>query len=129
MLKKLLLAMGALVATMGFALAQVDVNQADQAALDGVKGIGPAVSKTIIDERKKGGDFKDWSDFEKRVKGIGDKNSSKLSQAGLTVNGQSKPAKNTANAVPRELKADARKSKAEAGQAKKDAATGAETKK
>lgn len=129
MLKKLLLAMGALVATMGFALAQVDVNQADQAALDGVKGIGPAVSKTIIDERKKGGDFKDWSDFEKRVKGIGDKNSSKLSQAGLAVNGQSKPAKNTANAVPREMKADARKSKAEAGQAKKDAATRAETKK
>lgn len=90
MLKKLILVIAAFIATMGFAFAQVDVNKADQAALDGVKGIGPKISKTIIDERKKGGDFKDWADFEKRVKGIGEKNSAKLSQAGLVVNGQSK---------------------------------------
>ncbi|MGZ3236484.1 MAG: ComEA family DNA-binding protein [Burkholderiaceae bacterium] len=91
MLKKLLLVLATFIATMGFAFAQVDVNKADQAALDGVKGIGPKISKTIIDERKKGGDFKDWADFEKRVKGVGEKNSIKLSQAGLVVNGQSKP--------------------------------------
>lgn len=91
MFKKLLLGVVALIATMGFAFAQVDVNKADQAALDGIKGIGPVTSKTILDERKKGGNFKDWSDFEKRVKGIGDKNSAKLSAAGLTINGQSKP--------------------------------------
>jgi len=90
MFKKLLLAVVALVVTMGFAFAQVEVNKADQAALDGVKGIGPVMSKNIIEERKKGGDFKDWADFEKRVKGIGDKNSTKLSQAGLTVNGKPK---------------------------------------
>lgn len=88
MLKKLLLAIAALIATMSFAFAQVDVNKADQAALDGVKGIGPKTSKTIIDARKKGGDFKDWADFEKRVKGIGGKSAAKLSAAGLTVNGQ-----------------------------------------
>ena len=76
---------------MGFAFAQVDVNKADQAALDGVKGIGPKTSKVIIDERTKGGAFKDWADFEKRVKGIGKKNAVKLSQAGLTVNGQALP--------------------------------------
>ena len=91
MLKKLLLAILAFAMTMGIAFAQVDANKADQAALDGVKGIGPTLSKTIIDERKKNGSFKDWADFEKRVKGIGDKNSDKLSQAGLTVNGQPKP--------------------------------------
>ncbi|HAT33498.1 MAG TPA: DNA uptake protein [Janthinobacterium sp.] len=90
MFKKLLLAVATLIATMGFAFAQVDVNKADQAALDSVKGIGPAKSKLIIDERTKGGDFKDWADFEKRVKGIGAKNSLKLSSAGLQVNGQSK---------------------------------------
>lgn len=90
MFKKLLLSVVGLIVTMGFAFAQVDVNKADQAALDGIKGIGPAKSKTILDERKKGGDFKDWPDFEKRVKGIGDKNSAKLSAAGLTVNGQRK---------------------------------------
>jgi competence protein ComEA len=88
MLKKLLLAVAVLIATMGFAFAQVDVNKADQAALDSVKGIGPKTSKTIVDERKKGGDFKDWADFEKRVKGVGEKSAAKLSDAGLTVNGQ-----------------------------------------
>ncbi|MES2931910.1 MAG: helix-hairpin-helix domain-containing protein [Pseudomonadota bacterium] len=90
MLKKLLSVVALFIASIGFAFAQVDVNKADQAALDSVKGIGPAISKTILDERKKGGDFKDWPDFENRVKGIGEKNSAKLSQAGLTVNGQAK---------------------------------------
>jgi competence protein ComEA len=97
MLKKLLLAIATLIATMGFAFAQVDVNKADQAALDGIKGIGPKTSKTIIDERKKGGEFKDWADFESRVKGVGEKSAAKLSDAGLTVNGQPHP-KSTANA-------------------------------
>jgi competence protein ComEA len=90
MLKKILLAVATMIATMGFAFAQVDVNKADAAALDSVKGIGPAKSKAIIEERTKGGEFKDWADFEKRVKGIGDKNSAKLSEAGLQVNGKSK---------------------------------------
>jgi competence protein ComEA len=90
MLKKILLAVATMIATMGFAFAQVDVNKADAAALDAVKGIGPAKSKAIIEERTKGGEFKDWADFEKRVKGIGDKNSAKLSEAGLQVNGKSK---------------------------------------
>ena len=53
MIKKLVLAVATLAATMGLAFAQVDVNKADQAALDSVKGIGPATSKAIIDERAK----------------------------------------------------------------------------
>jgi competence protein ComEA len=89
MIKKLMFAVATIVATMGFAFAQVDVNKADAAALDSVKGIGPKTSKTIIDERTKGGDFKDWADFEKRVKGVGGKNAKKLSMAGLQVNGKS----------------------------------------
>lgn len=88
MLKKLLFAVAAFVVSTGFAFAQVEVNKADQAALDGVKGIGPAMSKTILDERKKGGDFKDWPDLEGRVKGIREKKATKLSDAGLTVNGK-----------------------------------------
>ena len=47
MIRKLLLAVAALVACMGMAFAQVDVNKADQAALDGVKGIGPAIIKLL----------------------------------------------------------------------------------
>jgi competence protein ComEA len=89
MIKKLMLAVATLVATMGFAFAQVDVNKADAAALDSVKGVGPAMSKKILDERSKGGEFKDWADFEKRVKGVGEKNAKKLSQNGLQVNGKS----------------------------------------
>lgn len=123
MLKKLLLAVVTFIATMGFAFAQVDVNKADQAALDGIKGIGPKTSKTIIDERKKGGDFKDWADFEKRVKGIGEKNSAKLSQSGLTVNGQAKP-----NA-PAAAAKDDKKDKASASASASAASARAEPKK
>jgi len=121
MLKKLLLVVATLIATMGFAFAQVDVNKADQAALDGVKGIGPKMSKTILDERKKGGEFKDWADLESRVKGVGGKSSQNLSDAGLTVNGQPKPkAAAMKDDKKGSMKADAGKD-AKAGDAKKDA--------
>ena len=89
MMKKLMLAIATMIATMGFAFAQVDVNKADAPALDSVKGVGPKMSKAILDERAKG-EFKDWADFEKRVKGVGEKSSAKLSLAGLQVNGKSK---------------------------------------
>lgn len=88
MMRKLILAVATLVASMSFAFAQVDVNKADAAALDAVKGIGPAKTKAILEERKKG-EFKDWADLEQRVKGIGGKNAAKLSAAGLVVNGKS----------------------------------------
>jgi competence protein ComEA len=100
-----MLAAATMVATMGFALAQVDVNKADAAALDGVKGIGPKMSKAILDERTKGGPFKDWGDFEKRVQGVGEKSARKLSGNGLTVGG--KPLDGAAVAVA--PKADAKK--------------------
>ncbi len=91
MLNKLLLALVSVFASISFAFANVEINQADQAALDGIKGIGPTTSKAILDERKKGGNFKDWNDLQTRVKGVGDKSSEKFSQAGLTVNGAAKP--------------------------------------
>jgi len=101
MFKKLLFAVAAFITTMGLAFAQVDVNNADQAALDGVKGIGPKLSRTIIEERKKG-QFKDWADFESRVKGIGGKSATRLSQAGLTVSGKSRPGTSTTTAAKKE---------------------------
>jgi competence protein ComEA len=106
MFKKLVLAVATVIMTMGFAFANVDVNKADQAALDGVKGIGPTMSKAILAERKKGGDFKDWEDFQSRVKGIGEKNSEKFSQAGLTVGGVAKPGTKPATSKPKEKTAD-----------------------
>lgn len=77
----------------GLALADVEINSADQAALDGVRGIGAVMSKKILDERKAHGPFANWADLQKRVKGIGDKSSVKLSEAGLRVNGQAMPGK------------------------------------
>jgi competence protein ComEA len=79
------------VAAMLFALAAsaaVDVNKATDAELDGIKGVGPALSKRIIEARTRG-DFKDWADFMARVKGVKEKSATKLSAEGLTVNGQS----------------------------------------
>lgn len=90
MFKTILMLLVTLMASI--ALAQVDVNKADQAALDRITGIGPVMAKQILDERKKGGDFKDWNDLQRRVKGIGPKSAAKLSAAGLSVGGQ----KNTA---------------------------------
>lgn len=68
------------------ALAAVDVNKATQAELESIKGIGPAMSGRLLDERKKSS-FKDWDDLILRVKGLGPGNAAKMSEAGLTVNG------------------------------------------
>lgn len=84
MLKKILVLVAVLCATACFAA--VDVNKANAAELDGIKGIGPSLSGKILDERKKNL-FKDWNDLIARVKGLGDKNATKLSTEGLTVNG------------------------------------------
>ncbi len=87
MFKKLLCVFAMWFATAA-AWAAVDVNKADQAALESVKGIGPKVSTRILDERKKS-QFKDWSDLMSRVKGIKSGAATRLSHEGLTVNGTS----------------------------------------
>ena len=84
MWKKILVVLAMLYAAASFAA--VDVNKASAAELDGIKGIGPAISGKIIDERKKGS-FKDWQDLVDRVKGVGEGNAAKFSAEGLTVNG------------------------------------------
>jgi competence protein ComEA len=66
------------------AQAAVDVNQASQAELETVKGIGPGLSGKILSARQAGA-FKDWADLVDRVGGVGPGNAAKFSQAGLTV--------------------------------------------
>jgi competence protein ComEA len=85
MLKKILALLAMLYVAASFAA--VDVNTAKASDLDGVKGIGPVMSKRILDERKKG-KFKDWPDLVTRVKGMGDTSAAKLSAEGLTVDGK-----------------------------------------
>ncbi|NTX30089.1 helix-hairpin-helix domain-containing protein [Burkholderia pyrrocinia] len=94
MLKKLLMLFVALSLSLaaGFAAA-VEVNSADQAALESVKGLGPVKSKAIIDERTKNGPFKDADDLANRVKGLGTKSVGHLEENGLTIGGSSTPPK------------------------------------
>lgn len=84
MFKKILAAVLALLTAAAFAA--VDANKATQTELEAVKGIGPAISTKIIEERNKGA-FKDWQDMVNRVKGVGEKNAAAFSTEGLTVNG------------------------------------------
>jgi competence protein ComEA len=84
MFKKFLASLLALFAAASFAA--VDINKATVADLDSIKGIGPATSAKMVDERK-AAPFKDWADLIQRVPGIGDKRAAKLSAQGLTVNG------------------------------------------
>ncbi|WP_322094206.1 ComEA family DNA-binding protein [Paraburkholderia bannensis] len=93
MLKKLLMLFLAIGFSLSAALAiaGVEVNSADETALESVKGIGPVHAKAIIDERTKNGPFKDADDLVNRVKGIGPKSVQNLEAAGLTINGSSAP--------------------------------------
>lgn len=85
MLKKILAVLAMLHAAAAFAA--LDVNKATAAELDGIKGVGPAMSQRILDARKTG-EFKDWADFMARIKGVKEKTAEKLSMEGLTVNGK-----------------------------------------
>jgi competence protein ComEA len=115
MLKKILAIMAMLFAAASWAA--VDANKASDAELDAVRGVGPSLSKRIIEERKKGGDFKDWPDLMSRVKGVKEKAAAKLSAEGLTVNGQSfggaAPATKVAKSESKKEKAEGTAKKAE----------------
>jgi competence protein ComEA len=70
----------------GHAHAKVEVNSADQTALESVRGLGPSKAKAILQERQKNGPFKSPTDLHSRVKGIGEKTVERLMQNGLTIN-------------------------------------------
>jgi len=91
MLKLLITALAALASTVCLA-ASVDINQATEAELDSIKGVGPGMSGKILEERGKGS-FKDWRDLIHRVKGIGAHTAAKMSDQGVTLDGKAfKPA-------------------------------------
>jgi len=68
------------------AMGATEINQATEAELDGVKGLGPASTARILQAREQAM-FKDWVDFMRRVKGFKAATAVRLSEAGLTVNG------------------------------------------
>lgn len=91
MLKRIIIAIAGCFALIGLACAQVDANRADAAALENVRGIGPATAQRIVKEREDHGPYRDWGEFARRVKGIGEKRAASLSGSGLTIDGQALP--------------------------------------
>ena len=75
----------AMLAAFGHAYAAVDVNTASEDALRGIKGIGSAKAKAILEERDAHGPFKDPTDLSKRVKGMGGHTVERLQAEGLAV--------------------------------------------
>jgi competence protein ComEA len=75
----------AMLAAFGHAYAAVDVNTANEEALRGIRGIGAAKAKAILDERAAHGPFKDASDLGKRVKGMGGHTIERLQAEGLAI--------------------------------------------
>ncbi len=125
-MNKILLALFAFFVTCGLAFAAVDINTADEAALDAIKGVGPAKAKAIVEERKKNGPFKSLDDVSARVKGIGEKTVAGWKKDGSVSvgGGGAAPAKADAKkAAPKadEKKAETKKDAPKADAPKKDA--------
>jgi competence protein ComEA len=91
--------------------AAVDANTATRAELESVKGIGPSISESILDERRKGA-FKDWPDMISRVKGVSENSAAKFSAEGLTINGE--PYRGAMPAAKKDAKANAADAQASA---------------
>ena len=126
MLKKLLVVVVGLIASIGMALAAVNINTATEAELDSLPGVGPAKAKAIVEYRKANGNFKSLEDI-KNVKGIGDKTyedlKSQISLSGATTvpaAAPPKPSKDGANDKKAEKK-EAVKEEAKPAKAEKPA--------
>ena len=111
MLKKIT---GALLA-LGFAgltwAQQIDLNKATEIELDALKGVGPVLTKAVMDERKKA-PFKNWEDATSRVKGLGAHKASSLSDQGVRVQGSAYTSKATEKKPAKTPEASADKTKA-----------------
>ena len=108
---------------MAASMAAVDVNKANAAELDAIKGIGPGTSARIIEARKTG-EFKNWQDLIDRVKGVGNASAKHFAENGLTVGGvgvEGVPEKATKpEKKAKDSKAKAEKTMAPADQVKMD---------
>ncbi len=65
----------------------LDLNQANEAELDGLKGMGPSLSRKVLAARQHQ-PFASWADFLRRVSGVGTAKAKLFSEQGLTIEGQ-----------------------------------------
>ncbi|MDS0859026.1 helix-hairpin-helix domain-containing protein [Burkholderia pseudomultivorans] len=100
-------AAAALLGAIASAWAAVDVNTASEDALVGIKGIGPARAKAILDERGARGPFKNADDLAARVKGMGGQTVERLQKEGLTIGAAGLGAAGSGAAAPAAAKSTA----------------------
>ena len=65
----------------------LELNQANEAELDSLKGMGPSLSRKVLAARDIR-PFASWADFRHRVSGIGAAKAKHFSEQGLTIAGQ-----------------------------------------
>ena len=75
---------------------ELDLNKASEMELDGLNGVGPAMTRQVMNERLKS-PFKDWADVTARIKGIGPQKANSLSAQGVRVQGLAFEAKASAS--------------------------------
>ena len=68
----------------------LEINQANEAELDSIKGMGPAMTRKLLNARAEK-PFINWKDLMSRVTGIGKNKAQQFSEQGVLVNGQSFP--------------------------------------
>jgi len=76
-----------LLAAMALPAPAVELNDASQAELERIKGIGPELSGRILAQRAVRA-FEGWADLMRRVPGVGTRSAQRLAAQGLTVAGQ-----------------------------------------
>ena len=64
----------------------LEINQANEAELDSIKGMGPAMTRKVLDARAEK-PFVNWKDLMSRVTGIGKNKAQQFSDQGVLVNG------------------------------------------
>ena len=69
----------------------LDIAQAREIDLDGLRGLGPTTTRLILQQRERQ-PFKDWKDLMQRTPGMGPQKAARLSEQGLRVQGQPYPA-------------------------------------
>jgi competence protein ComEA len=95
----------------------IDLNKATEVELDALKGVGPVLTKALMNERKKA-PFKDWEDVTSRVKGMGPQKALSLSEQGVRVQGSAYTAKSAGTAGEKKPAKAAEAAKDAAGKAK-----------
>ena len=64
----------------------LEINQANEAELDSIKGMGPAMTRKVMAVRAEK-PFSNWKDLMLRVSGIGKAKAQQFSDQGVLVNG------------------------------------------